>query len=634
MNKHEIYKEKKQACTKAGWEVEKDTVWAYGMSFPLADPYAIHLKAYRIHESHETRLQAMVAAFHCLWPQHKPTYNYWMERAFREHCDHETDMFSMAGGGGTGKTFVASYIAVLFWLALPNQRAVIVTSTTVESLKARIYGYVLRALKEMVIPFPVRIRNSPPPSINPIQPDFIHGIFGIAANLGDEETTIKNIIGRHPNDSLLIVLDEATDMPMGLLSALPNLRKGLRGRFQAIAIGNSNEVGDLHGAISTPHTGWENIDPYKDFRWKTTQPGGYCLYFNPYDSPAIHEPDLKRKKFLSEILPTEEKIKYAKETEGEDSIGFWRFTMGFWKFRNLNLSIVTEEFLKDYDPTISAEFSGHYPLTIVAGLDPAFSVGGDKCILRLAVLGQHINGSIVLDYRKEHFVFVLQIRANTGKSAEVQIAEQAIAILKQYAVPLNTLCVDASGAGRGLADIIQLMSGTGQTPTKVFSTNISLTHKSEWKKRNSPFEYVITSGHELWFKGREFISHRQIFGLDALAYKQLHTRWIVKKGDKQILEPKSEYKQRMSRISPLLGRSPDEADSAMLALQSAIIHHGFNTGQTRPIKQHESEFHRQFELAKQTYTQHVKKQTSTHFPFSLKATYKKGIESILTKRIF
>lgn len=613
------------ACLAEGWEIKGDNVLAFGRSFPITNPVSIYLNVYRTDPSAETRYQAMKRAFELLWPKYVPTYNYWMERTFREHCNATTEVFTLAGGGGIGKSRTAAFLAVIFWLALPDERAVIVASTQLASLKNRIYGYILRALEEADINFPYIITNSPPPAIRCKPNDFQHGIFGVAAKEGDEDKTIEAIKGRHPDRDLLLILDEATDMPIGITAVLPNLKKGLKGRFQAIALGNSKSWSDLHGAWSYPKCGVENLNPYKDYRWETTQPGGVCLYFNPYDSPAIHETDHEKKAALSSFLITQEKLEKSERDEGKDSDGFWQFTMGFWRAQSAESKVMTEAFLKDFDPTRHSEFSGKYPTVIVAGLDPAFSVGGDKCILRLAVLGHHVNGKVILDYRNEHFVFVIQIFANTGKSAEVQIAEQVIKICKQYNVPLNTLCVDASGAGRGLASIIQLLSGGAMTPTKIYSTNIK-----EIKEKPENFDSVISSAHEMWFTGRTFMEHGQIFNLDSMAYAQLHNRLVVNKDGKKTLEKKGEYKKRMSAVSSLLGRSPDEADAAMLCLQSAIIHHGFHPGQVRENKKYADLDSYRFEMAKEAYIkEHTKKKE-----FRMDAKYSKGLFSVIGKRAF
>ncbi len=609
-----------------GWEVEGEGVWAYGTKFPLVDPLAIHLKVYRSFDDRDTRYDAMVRSYHLMWKHKKLTFNYWMERVFREHCDRENKVIVLAGGGGIGKTQMASEIATIFWTAQPFERAVITASTTLDSLRSRIFGYVERSLKEMTNPFPFIKENSPPPKIHPPVKDYIHGIYAIAANRGDDDESIKNWIGRHPRDALLLILDESTDLPVAIAKAKANLEKGLPGGFQIISIGNSNDTDDLHGLLATPEDGWENVSPDMS-KWKTTQPGGICLYFNPYESPAIHETDPDRKKALSGFLMTEEKLLKAEAEEGTESEAFWRFTMGFWKKATKgNNTIVTEEFLREYDPTRPAEFSGKVPLVVCGGLDPAFSIGGDKCILRLAVLGHHVNGQMVLDFRGPHMMFDIKIMANTGKTAEIQIADAVIDICAKWNVPLNTLCIDASGQGRGLAEIIQLRSGTDMTPTKIYSTNPGLRSMTK-----DDLGTYITSGYELWYTGRQYISNRQIYGLDSLTFAQLHNRQFLIKAGKKILEPKTDYKKRMNAISSLLGRSPDEADATMLTLQSAIIHHGFHVGQEIKVPKFEDKYSREYFMAMQTIQNQQESARSTYRP---KPGYSSSMVSLVGKKRF
>jgi len=608
-----------------GWSIEKGRVFAYGQDFPITDPVNIHLKIYRTATDPNVKFAAMKRAFEILWPQDVLTYNYWLERMFKAHCGVGADKnhwktVTFAGGGGLGKTQAASYIAALFFLSNPAKRAVIVASTTLDSLRSRIFGYVERTLKRAVIQYPYVKENSPPPKIHPAVKDYIHGIYAVSANKGDDEESIKNWIGRHPEDSLLLILDEATDLPPAIIKASANLEQGLKGTYQMIAIGNSNDIYDLHGALSTPEDGWENIDPKIHTQWRTTQPDGVCLYFNPYESPAIHETDPVKKAALSGFLVTEEKLIKAERELGTDSDQFWRFIMGFWRTRDNQATVVSEAFLKDYDCTQIAEFSGRYPLKICAGLDPAFSAGGDKCILRLAVLGHHVNGKMVLDFRKEAFVFDIKISATAGKSAELQIADQVIEICTRYGVPLGTLCIDASGQGRGLADVIHLRAGGGAPPTKIYSTNVG-------NRNVKSFDVVISSAHEMWFKGREFIGQQQIFGLDAMAYGQLYSRQVVTTAaGKRLLEKKDEYKKRMGAISSLFGRSPDEADAAMLCLQSAILHHGFHPGQHMEMVRYATEQDRAYHLTMQKVQEEVRRPSVVPV-----AGYTKGLNSIIKK---
>ena len=625
---------------KEGWTLGEDTVFAYGQEFPITDPINIHLKVYRTHKDPNTRFTAMKRCFEILWPDKVITWNYWMERMFKAHCgvgspQSHYQTISFAGGAGLGKTFVAGLIVAIFFLSNPQKNAVIVASTTLSSLKSRIYGYVRRALKEAKINYAWTEERTPPPKIHPSRIDDIHGIFAVSANRGDDEESIKNWVGRHPEGSLLLILDEATDLPTAIISATANLEQGLKGTYQIIVIGNSNDIYDLHGAMSTPLIGWDKIDPKVDFQWETTQPRGVCLYFNPYESPAIHETDPIKKAALSNFLMTEEKMIKAERDHGTDSDEFWRFIMGFWRTKDTQTTVVSEAFLRDYDCTREAEFSGRVKLVVCAGLDPAFSAGGDKCLLRLGILGHHVNGKMVLDFKKEALIFPIQIVSTLGKSAELQIADQVIEICGRYAVPLGTLCVDASGQGRGLADVIHLRSGdprinkwmhlTGTLPpTKIYSTNIG-------NRNVKSFDVVISSGYELWFTGRKFIENQQIFGMDPLAYGQFHSRQVVtNSAGRKTLEQKAVYKKRMGGMSSVYGRSPDEADSAMLCLQSAILHHGFHPGQMIEAVHFSNEDDRAYHKVMEKIKASNQKAESS-MP---KATYSKGLNSLLGRRLF
>lgn len=480
----------------------------------------------------------------------------------------------------------------LFFLANPQKRAAIVASTTLDSLQSRIFGYVRRCLKELTLPYDFIYEASKPPKIHPTVKDSIHGIYTLAASRDDDEEAIKNYIGRHPKDSMLLVLDEATDLPPAIMNATANLDKGLSGYLQTIVIGNSKSKEDLHGLLATPKNGWDSVDPTHS-SWRTAKANGLCLYFNPYNSPAITEKDPVKKKALSKFLMTEEKLLKAELEEGEDSPGFWRFTMGFWKNSMSDTVMMSESFLSEYRCIDLAEFSGKHDVVMVAGLDPSFTSGGDKCILRLGALGVHVNGLRCLDFRHDHFLYVIPIQASTGISVEFQIADFVIDKLRHWKIPLNVLCVDASGQGRALADVIQLRANSGLSPTKIFSQKVSgLT-------TNKKIDGYISSGHAMWYAGREFISNGQLFGLDTLAYMQLHSRQIITKNGKEELESKVEYRRRMNARSSSLARSPDEADAAMLCLQSAMIHYGFRLGQRQEVVQHIDPFARDYHIRKE-----------------------------------
>jgi hypothetical protein len=414
--------------------------------------------------------------------------------------------------------------------------------------------------------------------------DSRHAMFAIAAKSGDDDKAISSTIGRHPDDALMVVLDECTDLNTAIARAFPNLDSGEK-PFQLIGIGNSNSMFDLHGALSTPLNGWPSVDPLVDCKWPTVQKKGLCMFFSCYNSPAVHEIDPVRKKKLAQFLITQGQIDEKEKLLGKDSDLFYRFVLGFWKSTSTDKTVMSKQFLDGFDIKQKAEWLGVSPLHTVAGLDPAFSTGGDKCILRLGVLGQTTDGGVVLDFRGNDLLFDIRIKAShgrSGKSAELQIAESVCDILQKYNVSLKDLAIDSNGQGRALGGTIYLEMarrvGQMHEPLKIYST------RGGSNVVNS-FGMIIKTSLDLWNDLRKYLEHNQLKGIDEIAAAQLSHRWIIqdKISLRQRLETKTEFKKRMGAVLPSMAHSPDEADSAALCLQSAIHNYGFALGQRKDL---------------------------------------------------
>lgn len=569
-----------------GWEIildpktKKPSIKASNIIIPgLHHPFAIYSKFCREETNPELKYMHLLKMHDLMWPGDVRTWTYWEERRFRAYCDGY-NFISYAGGASTGKSYSAAKLGILFWLMDPGNRTLLVSSTTLESLNTRIFGYCTRLLAEKAVNVNYTFLRSKPPKVLFDPADHIHGIFAIAAKEGDEDRTIKDIIGRHPRKAMMVIVDEASDTPVSLLSALPNLQAGGI-EFCLIAIANSKSRFDLHGSLSTPLAGWKSVDPLKDIKWQTTQKNGICLYFSPYESPAIHEKDPEKKRLLSKFYITSEDLLAKKKLYGEKSDSFYRFILGFWKDENTDDTVVSSKFLSEFGVRRLAEWSGIYPLQICAGLDPAFSTGGDQCILRLGILGQDVTGKILLDFRKEELLFRIKLQANSLKSAELQIADEVLRILNSYNCQLCNLAVDSSGQGRALTEVIKLRANSMYSPLKIYSIAF-LGEKSK------SFDVIVKPAITLWTDIRDFIQTDSLRGFDETTIAQLTSRLLITRHNKMALEPKGIYKARMGSISPNLAHSPDEADSLALCLQAAKIKFGFTPGQQRDIQKIES----------------------------------------------
>lgn len=565
----------------------------YGEKFPYTHPCMIHLKIYRTSKNPEIKYLHMKAAHDYLWPGE--VWHFWTEKRFRRHCG-SWKFITHAGGASTTKSYDMGKLAVLWWLADPKHRAVVVASTTLEAIKGRIWGYILKMLNSISLSIPFKVFEGNSPKVlymgEDRKKDPLHGMFAVAAQAPSssgksssvEDQKIRNWIGRHPDNGLLVILDEATDLPVSILNAVSNL--DAKGWFQMHSIGNSASKDDLHGALATPKNGWKSIDPFKDDEWETQQPDGLCLFYSCYASPAILEKDPVLRAKYETIFRSAEAVREQEIRLGKTSNNFYRFVLGFWQDRSLEEKVLSENFLEKYLVRSKTEWLGLRPLNMVGGLDSAFSTGGDKCILRLAQLGVAANGQVVLDYKDTTLLFELKIEADSLDPTEMQIAKQALKILRAYRVPLDQVCIDSNGQGRALGSVLHLLAlqstpeekrqfdfGMAQ-PLKIYSVR-------RGQKSVNSFDVIIKTAHELWFTLRDYIQNMQIKGLDNVTVEQLQFRKVsfIGKNNEAILETKQEFKARMQAKNPKLAHSPDEADGAALALQAAIVKFQFYPGQ-------------------------------------------------------
>jgi hypothetical protein len=561
----------------------KHQVKVYGKVFPLNHPAPIHLELYRSLEDPILRCKHLKAAHHLFWPDFIKTWNYWDERTFKAVCE-DWKYISLAGGASTGKSHRMARLAILFYLANPSQRLVITASTTLGASTARIWGYITRFIDTMAIPYKLHFYTGNNPRIIFNKKDPIHGMYSVAAAKGTSQKAISNWIGKHPDEALLLILDEAPDLDPILLDAVPNLdQQGIE--FKCVPIGNSADQNDLHGALSTPEKGWDSIDPMTNNFWETTQKRGCCLFFNCYESPAIHEPNIIKRKGLERFLISEQSIEDKKLQYGEDSVAFWRFVVGFWRSDALESAVITKKFLSHFNATVRTEWSGIIPLQICGGIDPAFSTGGDNCVVRLAVLGQEITGKIVLDFMHERLLFKIPVLASSADSAEMQIATGIINVLKQHQCPFENCALDITGVGRALGELIRMKGNYTGQPIRVLTI-------PSGRRVVKSFDAQPITPIKLWAAYRDFIQHDQIRGLDKQTVYQLTSRLTEWKNGKEVLEAKQDYRRRVAAINPTLAHSPDEADAGALCIQAAITRLGFFPGQFSELPENIDEGYR------------------------------------------
>lgn len=617
-----------QLCLDEGWELNAQSkINANGREYPISHPYQIYLSIYRDSTIPLEKYHAMQKVHDYLWPHLVLTNNYWQERMFKAHCGcykEGSRIIVLASGAGIGKSDVCARIGIIYWLAKQKERAVIISSTTLDSLEKRIWGYIVMRMTEARLPIPHEYKKQKPPKyIYPKQQHELAGLFTAAIREGEDSRTLSTAIGKHPKDGLLVFLDESPDISPTIVDAITNWEQGTP-YFQLFALGNSKSKNDLHGALAKPKAGWDSITVDMQ-HWPTAQEGGLCLYFNPHDSPAIHETNPIKKAALSKFLITQEKLDKQKKKYGVHSDNYYRQVLGFWKPSAIEEVVITDKRLKESNPFVPAEFSGLFPVHVVAGLDPAIDDESKGCVLRFGLLGHTTDGFYKLDYRSDKLVHYISTAATQSASPEKQLVDNIILLLLKFNCPLSSLAIDATGLGRLLGELLKQRLQTDEDPIKIVS------RRGGGISKDKDHNLLLKSPLEMYENLTSFIQYGQVRGIDHLTAEQLYSRLVIEKGKTRELESKKDFKKRMAASNPELAQSPDECDAATLCLLAANIKYGFTLGQYSEIQDPNMFYnlkYRTFLLAqKDTQGQLTPDAQSAPIPRPITAGFKSSIES-------
>jgi hypothetical protein len=475
-----------------------------------------------------------------MWPDYK--WNPWSEWMLSEACENQ--YLGLAGCAASGKTYGITLYAMVWWAAAPMHSSVVLTSTTSKMIRKRQWS-ALQELRLQSKGFPGNMVDSKT-TLQAQKGDDKHGIFAQAVAEGPVEQAVANIQGVHA-PRVLVIVDEATDTPEAIIDATENLKKGTT-EFQLIVIGNPNSYFDPHGRFCEPKEGWKSITVEKE-SWETKQ--GICLHFDGNKTPNY--------KGIAGRIPypyliTPEQVAASKRDHGEDTIGYWKFTRGFWAPEGaLSTTVLNEPMCMKFRVTAGATFAGHPK--VIAGLDPAF--GGDRCILRFAELGTTPEGRTVLKFGQ---VYTLKVSATSAEPVTYQIARQTVDICARENCPPEHLGVDSTGNGLGVCDVLS-SSWSSRIKRVCFGGAASSTPASGLDNRPAG-EVYKNKVTELWFSVREWVSADQIRGLDADTVKEFCSRNFEDVGRRKEVESKRDMKDRIRH-------SPDLADAASIIVDVA-----------------------------------------------------------------
>jgi len=475
----------------------------------------------------------------------------WAEQMIRAALKDK--YLAIGGSASSGKSHTMAAWGIIQWLCQPRDTLVLMTSTTLREARKRVWGSVM-SLLSVIEGAPIKIRDSIGNAAYVDENGTLierAGLSLIAAERSKTRDAIGKIIGIKQK-RVIMIGDELSELSESILQAgLTNLSKNPF--FQMIGMSNPNSRFDAFGVWSEPKKGWESIDTQTADEWRTKW-GGKYIRLDGERSPNI---------VLGEVkypwLPTAEKLEEDRLLLGAESRGYMRMVRAIFFDSDETTGIYSEAEMAKSGALGDVDWA-EKP-TVVAGVDPAFTNGGDRTILYTAEVGYARNGQYVCKLGEA--IHLNDDASNKAVPRTYQIVHQIIDHCKRRNISASNVALDSTGAGAPFCDVLagewesSFMRVTfgGKASDKRVSMNSQLTGSELYTNRVS----------ELWFVGKELMRTRQIYGVSSDLAQEMCARNydMVKTGSLKVkIESKIEFKARF-------GRSPDLADAAFLALDCA-----------------------------------------------------------------
>jgi len=488
-----------------------------------------------------------------LYPWVWKNWHEWNELMLWAWCKYKE--IGMTGCSGAHKTFSFTLFAFIEFLAKPMATSVVLTSTTVPSLRARVWSELMSFYSKGRTNFTTLFGFNPIDSKTMVQSkkgDDKYAIRAIAVDSGDIEQAVGKIQGVHP-DRMIMMVDEAAQTQPAIFTARANLQVGTK-FFRFVAIANAVDQFDAHGKFCEPKNGWSTIT-VNDTHWDTKT--GICLHFD-----GLKSPNVKAGKEIYPKLFSQLNVDTIRHNHGENSLEWWSYVRGFWAPSGTRNTVLDAAMIFDSQADQKAIWEGSGK-TQKASLDPAFTTRGDRCILRFAYVGNFVDGSAGLE-----FTDIVNIRLEERKDYPLnyQIADRVIEECTSRGIPPRDFIMDATSAS-GLADIISQRWSPEivkiQFGGLATSEPVSM---DDTREANKVYKNRVT---QLWFNVNKMVMSGRIRGLDEETSKEFCTRQYELKNEKTILEPKDQMKIRTA------GTSPDLADAAALLCCLFLQQNGF-----------------------------------------------------------
>lgn len=469
-------------------------------------------------------------------------------------------------------------LMLLDWITDPYDTVIRLGSTDKQSLKGRSWNAIVTyfaALKrnKLGLPIPGRFSKSGYAILNDDADDSPEaagekaGIVGVAVNDSEDSGKLQ---GAHAKFVRLVIDELATITHHdNIKKAMQNLRVGaLDFRFYALA--NPASWEDPSCQYCIPEGGPDKVTVDTGL-WTSTR--GYLVrHHDGLKCITVSDPS-KASEYPFLITKDTIDSNLADCDGNSDAPMFWQMVRGFPVPGNSGAPVILDPKIATAQK-VSERLGGGTVFAVAAGIDPAWSEGGDGAIYQKVVIRQ-VDGMTVLDFTDGQVK--LKIRATSGKTVTEQLLDQVEEQMsaRGYVAPLAATAVDSS-ANQGLADDLDIFLGRGAatcmhvnnsqraSDNPVRASGVGTISGTSDTRMERGCDRYRDRGTEAWCALSEFCKAGMVRGLPDEAVRALtQRRFACRKGTTtQVfplqLEPKDDFRKRFKK-------SPDEADACALA---------------------------------------------------------------------
>lgn len=516
----------------------------------------------------------MLDAMKSLYPDEYFKVSEWTEQHVHDWVMEQ--MLLTWGCASSGKSNDTGALLVVDWVVDPYDTIALVGSTTKDALRIRSwesierYFGVLKSNATFAIPGKITqtgyaiINDREAESDNPLAQGSKAGIHGVALNDGGK------LQGAHLPYVRLVIDELATIYNhQDILTTIENLQ--IAKDFRFVGLANPESWSNPSCQYAIPEAGIESVNVDTGC-WRSTF-GCFVRHHDGLKSPCIKDPSIAdRFPFLTQKRHVESSLKRCQGNP--DAPHFWKMVRGFPLPAGNGGQVVLDEAvaIRNHVTDMTEPGKSGTPVATAAGIDPAWTEGGDSACYARCYVMQDWTGKFYLDFTNGLHKMSLNASEFKRHPAVEQLRMQVLNFMQlPYAAPFRNTAVDSSG-NQSLADDLIIYAAAQDILSVNFATRASEEPLRAFDAKPTK-EIIYDRGTEAWCVLAEFCRAGQVRGLpmevlEALTNRRYAANMVKDATGQKVpagiknplrLEDKEEFKKRYHN------RSPDACDACALA---------------------------------------------------------------------